>query len=34
MYELESTKNELDSDPSKIAVLFNEMIQMCLWYVT
>ena len=31
MHELEETKEELQSDPSKIAVLFNEMIQMCLW---
>ncbi|THH07253.1 hypothetical protein EW145_g3507 [Phellinidium pouzarii] len=31
MHELEETKTELDGDQSKLALLFNEMIQMCLW---
>ena len=29
---METTKAELESDPEKIGVLFNEMITMCLWY--
>ncbi|CAK5271789.1 unnamed protein product [Mycena citricolor] len=31
MHELEEEKDRLQSDPSKLAVLFKEMIQMCLW---
>ncbi|OCB87966.1 DUF89 domain-containing protein [Sanghuangporus baumii] len=31
MHEFEETKAELEEDPSKLDVLFNEMIQMCLW---
>lgn len=31
MHELEETKAELEADPSKLAVLFGEMLQMCLW---
>ena len=34
MHELEAEKQSLQSDPAKLAVLFKEMIQMCLWYVT
>ena len=33
MHEMETEKDALKSDPSKLAVLFKEMIQMCLWYV-
>ncbi|KIP06641.1 hypothetical protein PHLGIDRAFT_514562, partial [Phlebiopsis gigantea 11061_1 CR5-6] len=32
MHELEAEKESLQSDPTKLAVLFKEMIQMCLWY--
>jgi len=31
MQELEATKADLQSDPSKLDVLFSEMIQMSLW---
>jgi hypothetical protein len=31
MKELENTKSELENDPEKLAVLYNEMVQMCLW---
>ncbi|KAL5510965.1 hypothetical protein ACEPAG_3684 [Sanghuangporus baumii] len=31
MHEFEETRSELKKDPSKLDVLFNEMIQMCLW---
>ncbi|KAJ3727729.1 DUF89 domain-containing protein [Lentinula raphanica] len=31
MHELESEKEALEADPSKLKVLFQEMIQMCLW---
>ncbi|PAV15637.1 hypothetical protein PNOK_0849500 [Pyrrhoderma noxium] len=31
MHELEETKDELCVDHDKLAVLFNEMVQMCLW---
>jgi len=31
MNELDSDKEGLRSDPEKLKVLFNEMIQMCLW---
>ncbi|KAI5120017.1 hypothetical protein M0805_008478 [Coniferiporia weirii] len=31
MHELEETENELAADSSKLDVLFNEMVQMCLW---
>ena len=30
-HELEAEKDVLRSDPEKLAVLFKEMIQMCLW---
>ena len=33
MQELETTKAGLQSDVTKLDVLFNEMIQMCLWFV-
>ncbi|KAH8115112.1 DUF89 domain-containing protein [Phellopilus nigrolimitatus] len=33
MHELEETKSDIESDASKLAVLFNEMLQMCLWFV-
>ena len=33
MQEFEDTKDEIKGDRSKIAVLFSEMSQMCLWYV-
>lgn len=33
MSELEETKEELKADKSKIAILFSEMSQMCLWCV-
>ena len=31
MYELDETKVEIESDVAKLAVLYNEMMQMCLW---
>lgn len=31
MHGLDSEKEELISDPEKLKILFNEMIQMCLW---
>jgi len=31
VHELEKSKSELERDPSKIEVIFKEMIQMCLW---
>ena len=31
MHELEVEKHDLSRDPERIGVLFNEMIQMCLW---
>ncbi|KAF9074499.1 hypothetical protein BDP27DRAFT_1317209 [Rhodocollybia butyracea] len=31
MHELESEKSTLTSDPAKLKVFFQEMIQMCLW---
>ncbi|KAG2003504.1 DUF89 domain-containing protein [Coprinopsis cinerea AmutBmut pab1-1] len=31
VHELEKNKSELENDPSKIEVIFKEMIQMCLW---
>jgi damage-control phosphatase, subfamily III len=31
MHGLDSDKEELRSDPEKLKILFNEMIQMCLW---
>ncbi|GAW01631.1 duf89 domain-containing protein [Lentinula edodes] len=31
MHELESEKSALESDPTKLKVFFQEMIQMCLW---
>ena len=33
MYEIETGKEKIKSDPTKLSVLFKEMIQMCLWYV-
>jgi hypothetical protein len=30
--ELESQKQALESNSSKNQILFNEMLQMCLWY--
>jgi hypothetical protein len=34
MHELEIRKSALESDPEKLGVLFKEMIQICLWYVS
>jgi hypothetical protein len=31
MHGLDSDKEDLRSDPEKFKILFNEMIQMCLW---
>ncbi|KAJ7063533.1 DUF89 domain-containing protein [Mycena amicta] len=31
MHELDVEQTKVESDPSKLAVLFKEMIQMCLW---
>ncbi|KAF7323249.1 hypothetical protein HMN09_00105700 [Mycena chlorophos] len=31
MHELKTEHAKVESDPSKLAVLFKEMIQMCLW---
>lgn len=31
MHGMESTKDILESDPSKLEVLFREMLQVCLW---
>nr|GAT53691.1 predicted protein [Mycena chlorophos] len=31
MHELKAEHAKVESDPSKLAVLFKEMIQMCLW---
>jgi len=31
MYEIETGKDKIKSDPAKLSVLFKEMIQMCLW---
>ncbi|KAF4611422.1 hypothetical protein D9613_003784 [Agrocybe pediades] len=31
IHELQGTSEEIKSDPTKLKVLFNEMIQMCLW---
>lgn len=31
MHELEVEKKTVSDDPEKLAVLFKEMIQMCLW---
>jgi hypothetical protein len=33
-HEIEAEKDTLRSDPEKLAVLFKEMIQMCLWSVS
>ena len=33
MHELAREKEKLRSDPDKLVVLFQEMIQMCLWQV-
>ncbi|KAF8961610.1 hypothetical protein BDZ97DRAFT_1664024 [Flammula alnicola] len=32
MHELGTDEEDIKSDPEKLKVLFNEMIQMCLWY--
>ncbi len=32
MQDLESEKETIRSNPETLKVLFNEMIQMCLWY--
>lgn len=32
MHELKADKDELSSDPAKLLVLFQEMVQICLWY--
>ena len=34
MHDLEVEKNDLIGDPDKLLVIFREMIQMCLWWVT
>lgn len=34
MYEIEVEKGKITSDSSKLSVLFEEMIQMCLWYLS
>ena len=34
MYEIEVDKDKISSDPARMSILFKEMIQMCLWYVT
>ena len=34
MHEIEIEKDKIKSDPAKLSVLFKEMIQMCLWYVS
>lgn len=31
MHELETEKSALESDPEKLKLFFQEMIQMCLW---
>ncbi|RXW22785.1 hypothetical protein EST38_g3065 [Candolleomyces aberdarensis] len=31
LHELEKSKDELVSDPSRLGVIFTEMVQMCLW---
>jgi hypothetical protein len=33
MHGLDSDKEDLRSDPEKFKILFNEMIQMCLWWI-
>jgi hypothetical protein len=33
MHELEIEREALFKDPSRLRVLFEEMLQMCLWYV-
>lgn len=33
MQDLESEKESLIAEPAKLDILWNEMIQMCLWYV-
>jgi len=32
MHELGANPEAVKADPEKLKVLFNEMIQMCLWY--
>ena len=34
MHEIEIEKDKIISDPAKLSVLFREMVQMCLWYVS
>jgi len=34
MHEIETEKEKIQSDPTKLSVLFKEMIQMCLWYLS
>jgi hypothetical protein len=34
MHELELEKEAIASSPEKLAIVFKEMIQMCLWYYT
>ena len=34
MHELERDNDTLASDPDNLKVIFKEMIQMCLWYVS
>ena len=33
MHELRANPEAVKADPEKLKILFNEMIQMCLWYV-
>ena len=33
MHEIEIEKDKIKSHPTKLSVLFKEMIQMCLWCV-
>ena len=32
MHELGANPEAVKADPEKLKVLFNEVIQMCLWY--
>lgn len=34
IHELGSDVEGIKSDPEKLKILFNEMIQMCLWWVS
>lgn len=31
MQELDETRADVESDAAKLAVLYGEMVQMCLW---